>query len=99
MNTTTQYASVNTALNDQERMEDMLTMEKSLIGNYGTLIPEAACPKLRQVLTLNMNECLANQYCVYDEMNKQGWYPQKTAPAQEVEAARQKFQQMRQQMR
>ena len=99
MNTTAQVPSVNTALNDQERMEDLLTMEKSLIGNYGTLIPEAACPNLRKVLTDNMNDCLVNQYSVYDEMNKLGWYPQKTAPAQEVTAARQKFEQIKQQMK
>lgn len=83
---------------DQDRMQDLLSQEKYLISAYSTFIPEASCPELRQVLTDNMNECLQNQYCVFDQMNQLGWYPTKNAPTQEIETARQKFQQMQTQM-
>ena len=43
----------NGVLSEQDMMQDMLSEEKTLLSNYGTFIPEAACPQLRQVLTQN----------------------------------------------
>jgi len=83
-------------LNDQDKMEDMLSEEKSLISAYGTFIPEASCPQLRQVLTQNFNECVENQYAIFDQMSQLGWYPTKAAPAADVTAARDKFSQLKQ---
>lgn len=85
-------------LTDQDRMEDLLSQEKFLIGSYSTFIPEAACPELRQVLTTNFTDCVQNQYTVFDQMSKLGWYPTKTAPQQEVDAAKQKFQNLKGQL-
>ena len=85
-------------LNDQDRMEDLLSQEKYLMGAYSTFIPEATCPQLRKVLTDNFNDCAQNQYMLFDKMSQMGWYPVKPAPTQEVDAARQKFQQMKAQM-
>lgn len=83
---------------DQDKMEDLLSEEKSLIGSYGTLIPEASCPQLRQTLTQNFTECLQNQYTIFDQMAQLGWYPTKAAPAADVNAARDKFSRLRQQL-
>jgi spore coat protein F len=85
-------------LNDQNRMEDLLTQEKYLISSYGAFIPEASCPQLRQVLVGNFNDCVQNQFTVFDKMNQLGWYQTKNAPRPEIDAARQKFQQMQTQM-
>ena len=85
-------------LNDQDRMEDLLSQEKYLMGAYGTFIPEATCPELRKVLTDNFNECAQNQYAIFDQMAKMGWYPTKPAPTDEVNAARQKFQELKAQL-
>ena len=52
-------------MNDQYGMEDLLEQEKYLIHNYGTFIPEASCPQLRQVLTQNFTECVQNQYTIF----------------------------------
>ena len=78
-------------LSDQDMMLDMLSEEKALIGGYGTFIPEAACPQLRQVLTQNFNECVQNQYDIFSQMSQLGWYPTKDAPAADVAAAQEKF--------
>lgn len=88
----------NLSLNDQDRMEDMLSQEKFLISAYSTFIPEASCPQLRQVLSANFNDCVQNQYAIYDKMSQLGWYPTKAAPKPEVDTARQKFQQLKQQL-
>ena len=83
-------------LNDQDKLEDLLSEEKYLISAYGTFIPEASCPQLRQVLTQNFTDCAQNQYDIFDKMNQLGWYPTKAAPAADVNAARDKFNQLRQ---
>lgn len=88
----------NLSLNDQERMEDMLAQEKYLITAYSTFIPEAACPELRQVLNANFNGCVNNQQEIFDKMSQFGWYPTKAASQPEIDTARQKFQQMKQQL-
>lgn len=85
-------------LTDQDRMEDLLSQEKYLINSYGTFIPEATCPQLRQVLSANLSDCIQSQYMVYDQMNQMGWYPAKPAALPDVEAARQKFASLKQQM-
>ncbi len=85
-------------LTDQDRMEDLLTQEKHLISTYGTFIPEASCPQLRTILNENFDGCVQNQYTVFEKMSQMGWYPTKNAPMPEVDAARQKFQQMQSQL-
>lgn len=87
-----------TQLTDQDRMEDLLTQEKYLITSYSSFIPEASCPQLRQVLTDNFNGCAQNQFSVFDQMSQLGWYQTKDAPMPEVDAARQKYGQMKTQI-
>ena len=84
--------------NDQNRLDDLLSQEKYLIGSYSTFIPEATCPQLRQVLTDNFNGCVQNQFTVFDQMTQMGWYQTKSAPVPEIQAARQKFSQLKQQL-
>ena len=86
----------NGVLSEQDMMQDMLSEEKTLLSNYGTFIPEAACPQLRQVLTQNFTDCAQNQYDIFDRMNQLGWYPTKAAQAADVSAARDKFNHLRQ---
>ena len=83
-------------LSEQDMLQDMLYEEKSLIGSYGTFIPEATSPQLRQVLTQNFTECAQSQYAIFDQMSQMGWYPTKDAQPADVNAARQKFDQLRQ---
>ncbi len=85
-------------MNDQDKLEDLLSEEKYLISAYGTFIPEAVCPQLRQVLTRNLTECVDDQYLIFDQMSQKGWYPTKDAPAADIDAAREKFSQLRQSM-
>ena len=45
-----QNMSGNVQLNDEQRMEDLLTGEKHMIGTYGSFVPEAACPNLTRLI-------------------------------------------------
>ncbi len=85
-------------MTDQDRLTDLLTGEKYLITSYSAFIPEASCPQLRQVLTTNFTDCVQNQYAVFDQMSQRGWYETKDAPVADVEQARTKFTQLKQQM-
>ena len=87
-----------TCFTDQDRMEDLLAQEKYLADGYSTFIPEATCPELRQVLSENLNGCFNNQYTVFDKMTQMGWYATKNAPQADIDEARQKFTQMKQQL-
>ena len=86
------------SLTDQDRMEDLLVQEKYLISAYSSFIPEASCQQLKNVLTTNFDGCVQNQTEIFDKMSQLGWYPVKNAPKPEVEAARQKYQQLKQQI-
>lgn len=92
------YANGTSTLSDQERMEDLLSQEKYLIDGYATFIPEASCPDLRQVLCDNLNGCFNNQYTVFDKMSQLGWYPTKNAQQADIDEARQKSAQLKQQL-
>ena len=83
---------------DQDRMEDLISQEKFLIDGYSTFIPEADCPELRQVLTENLNGCCNSQYAVFDQMRTLGWYPSKPAPQADIDEARTKSDQLRNQL-
>ena len=85
-------------LTDQDRIEDMITSEKYLLNAYSSFIPEAACHQLKSVLVDNFSGCAQNQTELFDKMNQLGWYPLKNAPKPEVDAAKQKFQQLKNQM-
>ncbi len=93
-----QNMPMNQQLNDQQRLDDLLTQEKHIISTYSASVPEASCPHLRQVLTDNLNQTLATQYTVWDQMSQKGWYPTKPAQQADVDTAKQKFTQMKQQM-
>lgn len=86
------------ALTDQDRVEDMITSEKYLMNVYSSFIPEASCKQLKSVLTDNFNGCAQNQAELFDRMSQLGWYPEKCAPKPEVDAAKQKFQQLKSKM-
>lgn len=83
------------ALTDQDRIEDMITSEKYLMGVYSSFIPEATCKQLKGVLTDNFTGCSQNQTELFDKMNQLGWYQVKNAPKTEIDAARQKFQELK----
>lgn len=86
------------SLTDQDRVEDMITSEKYLLNAYSSFIPEASCRQLKSVLVDNFNGCALNQAELFDKMSQLGWYPEKNAPKPEVDAARQKFQNLKNQM-
>ena len=98
MNQTPLNPADHPTMSEQDLMDDLLSTEKQMVSSYSTLICEASCPNLRQVLGNNLNESIHNQFQVYQQMEQHGWYPTKIAQPQDVTQAKQKFQQMKNQL-
>ena len=88
----------NAQLNDQDIIDDLLTMEKQIISAYNTGITEASCQNLRQTLTSNLLETQQLQYTIFDTMKKKGWYQTKDAQDQDVNNAKNKYSNIKNQL-
>ncbi len=81
----------NRPMSEQDVMNDLLAMEKQISSAYNTGITEASCPNLRQTLTDSLVGIQQMQFTVFDAMRRQGWYQTKDAPDQDVNNAKNKF--------
>ena len=88
----------NSALSEQDILNQMLIQEKHMISSYSTFITEASCPNLRQLLTNNFEQTCEDQYQLFDCMRQKGYYQTKDAPDNDVQQAKQQLGQMRTQL-
>ncbi len=88
----------NAQFNDQDIMDDLLTMEKQIISAYNTGITESSCQNLRQTLTSNLLETHQLQHTIFDTMKKKGWYQTKDAQDQDVNNAKNKYSNIKNQL-
>ena len=96
MNQNTNQQSAQQPLNDQELAFDLLYQEKALLSNIASEVLEASQPGMRQVLNDCYMQIGQDQLSIWNVMEQQGWYPVKPAQPQDVQTAKQKYQQMRQ---
>lgn len=85
-------------LSEKDILNDLLIQEKHMSSAYSTYVTEASCPNLRSLLTQNLTDIFNEQYQVFDTMRQKGMYQTKDAQTQDVQQAKQQFQQMWQQM-
>ncbi|SHJ07850.1 spore coat protein [Lutispora thermophila] len=81
----------NPQLTDQDIMNDLLAMEKQIASAYNTGITEASCQNLRKTLTDNLLDTQQLQYTIFDTMKRKGWYQTKDAQDQDVNNAKSKY--------
>lgn len=86
----------NNWLSDQELAYDMLYQEKALMANISSEVVEGSHAGLRNVMNDTFMQIGQDQLQIFQIMNNQGWYQTKPAQPQDVQTAKQKFQQMRQ---
>ena len=82
-------------LTDQELAFDLLYQEKALLSNIASEVLEVSQPGMRQVLNDCYMQIGQDQLSIFNAMEQQGWYPVKPAEAQDIQTAKQKYQQMR----
>ncbi len=89
---------MNNIMGEKEILNDLLNQEKQIISTYSTAVSESSCPNMRQLLLRNINECSTDQFNIFSTMVTKGYYQTKDAQDQEVQQAKQKFQQMQGQL-
>ncbi|SES87624.1 Coat F domain-containing protein [Natronincola peptidivorans] len=86
------------SFSEKELMNDLIASEKQVTSAYNVGITEASCSNLRQHLTKCLNESQEIQYQIFNAMEKRGWYQTKQAQAQDVQNAKTKYTQMKNQL-
>ncbi len=76
---------------DQEMMNDVLSSQKLLTGNYNNFANECASPALLSEMMNILNEEHQIQHQVFDEMQKRGWYQTEPAQQQKVDQCKQQY--------
>ena len=89
---------MHTQFGDKEILNDILDQEKQIISLYSTGVTESSCQNMRNLLLKNIEQTSNDQYEVFDQMRTLGYY--QTSPAQDaqVQQAKQKFAQVKQQL-
>jgi spore coat protein CotF len=88
----------NNGMGEKEILSDLFNTEKQIIGAYSTAISESSCGNMRQVMMSNAKETIDDQFALYNVMLKKGYCQAKDAPEQDVQQAKQKYQQMQSQL-
>lgn len=88
----------NSGLSEKELMQDLLMSEKHGTESYTSGVTESSCSNLRQVLTQCEQNIFKSQESVFNAMNQKGWYQTKKADSQEVQQAKDTFNQMKNQL-
>lgn len=78
-------------LTDREMLTDALSSEKFMTENYNTYANECASPSLMNEFMNLLSEEHQIQHDVFSELQKRGWYPTQSAPAEKVQQAKMKF--------
>ena len=77
---------------DRDMMNDVLSTQKFITGNYNTGANEASNPKVKHTLMSILDEEHTMQHDVFVDMQTRGWYPTEAAPQDKVEKAKQTYQ-------
>ncbi len=79
------------AMNEQEKLTDLLSSQKFLTGMYNSYCCESATPAVRSALSSILEDEHRIQEEIFREMNNRGFYPLEKAEDNKVESAKQKF--------
>ena len=78
-------------MNEQEKMNDLLSTQKFLTGAYNSYCNEAATSAVRSMLTSILADEHRIQEEIFNEMNARGYYPLEKAEDNKISSTKQKF--------
>ncbi len=79
-------------LDDKAMMEDVLSAQKHITGEYNAFANECASAAVKTELINILNEEHQIQHEVFAEMQKRGWYQVEQADQSKVNQTKQKYQ-------
>lgn len=89
---------VNNVLGEKEILCDILNTEKDLVKVYSFALTESSCANMRKVMLQNLDRTAEDQFSVFNMMINKGYYQTKDAQEQDMQQAKQKFQQLQSQL-
>jgi spore coat protein F len=92
------HMPANNPMGEKEILNDLLNTEKEIMKLYSSAVTESSCPNMRQVLMRNITQTADDQFNIFNIMVNKGYYQKKDAQEQDVQQAKQKFQQMQSQL-
>lgn len=78
---------------EKELINDLLLSEKQVSSAYTVGITESSCTNLRNILTRCEQNVLKTQEELFNAMRQRGWYQIKKAASQDVQNAKDKYNQ------
>ncbi len=78
-------------MNEQQKMNDLLTAQKYLTGVYNSYCNEAATNAVRSALTSILSDEHRIQEEIFTEMSARGYYPLEKAEENKISSTKQKF--------
>ena len=81
-------------MTDQELAFDLLYQKKALMANVSSEVVEGSQSGLRNVLNDMFMQMGQDQLQIFQVMNQKGWYQLKPAQPQDIQTAKQKYQNM-----
>ena len=78
-------------MNEQQKMNDLLSTQKFLTGVYNSYSNEAATSAVRSTLTSILADEHRIQEEIFNEMNARGYYPLEKAEDNKISSTKQKF--------
>ena len=80
-----------TTLNEKDSLQDMLTLEKSLVKMYSTAITEGVSNGFRTLIKENWNGAVSDQIEVFFQMTDHGYYKVESAPEEKINELKTNF--------
>lgn len=81
-------------MNDQERITDLILMEKKMSANYNEFASECVNPQLRTQFLNLLNQDHTIQEQLFQAAQSRGWYQTQPADGAQINQAYQKFSNM-----
>ena len=78
-------------MNDQERITDLMLLEKKMSNNYSEFAGECINPQLRQKFLDLLNQDQQIQSQLFQTAQSRGWYQSKPADGMQINQTYQKF--------
>lgn len=85
-------------MTEKELMHDLLMSEKHGTEAYTSGVTESSCSNLRKVLSQCEQKIFKGQEDVFNAMSSRGWYKTKKSDSQEVQQAKDSFNEMKNQL-
>lgn len=81
------------AMNEQQKLTDLLSTQKFLTSAYNSYYSESATTAVKNCLSSILADEHRIQEEIFNEMNSRGYYPLETAEDTKLNATKQKFSQ------